>query len=705
MVTVQEITQEQDATLRDAIDSWKTTIDELEQDVDQFEEATGVDLVAPTPNIATPDEPIKTVNIEEEAWSQLLTDWLSPDEIESRKIGILRKDKWDVTKEEREFLRETRLLEKEPEESPLEKQLKQKEREFSQLERELNLQAAKAEAKKFEEVQAKTLRARRKEKEAGKKRLDSVQTIYSFSGFGRSTAAAEKRDEIQQSINSQINALEKAAEAEQELFNMQLEGAKQEALKAKRTELDNLKAVAKWFENKSIQIAQDLNADSNLSIDQQLDAFLATMGDVPVEVDKDVSKLTWYLSDKFGNPLQLDENWNPIPFTRGEGATIPNITTVKDANDNIYIYKNGQLDQIIQSDWKIVDGKNVTEVPSSVKEKKRDKELIDIETNLRKEYNGLQDVKQFRDVRSSFSRVQSASQLAETWSDEQKAASDIAMVFAFMKMLDPGSVVREGEFANAQNATGVPGQITNVYNKLLYGGRLNPTQRASFLKQAQDIFNREQGNINDINDRYRSIANEYGVRPEFVIEGDDFDFQTPPEVDLEDDESISSFLDSPGGFSAAGTTAISTDPLDVIRREEGFREEAYLDPAWIPTIGYGFTSIDWRRVQMGDSMTKEAAEKELQKQIWSRQRFRDSVTVPLSPEQATALTSFEYNLWSGIWQTTGKAIIEAINNNDFEEAARIMKLHNKARNPQTGQLETLRGLVNRRNREAELLIG
>jgi hypothetical protein len=28
----------------------------------------------------------------------------------------------------------------------------------------------------------------------------------------------------------------------------------------------------------------------------------------------------------------------------------------------------------------------------------------------------------------------------------------MAMIFAFMKMLDPSSVVRETEFANAQNA-------------------------------------------------------------------------------------------------------------------------------------------------------------------------------------------------------------------------------------------------------------
>jgi len=39
-------------------------------------------------------------------------------------------------------------------------------------------------------------------------------------------------------------------------------------------------------------------------------------------------------------------------------------------------------------------------------------------------------------------------------------------------MLDPGSVVRESEFATAQNAAGVPDQVRNMYNKVLSGTRL-----------------------------------------------------------------------------------------------------------------------------------------------------------------------------------------------------------------------------------------
>ena len=66
-------------------------------------------------------------------------------------------------------------------------------------------------------------------------------------------------------------------------------------------------------------------------------------------------------------------------------------------------------------------------------------------------------------------------------------ASDMALVFSFMKIMDPGSTVREGEYASAQNTTGVPGQILNAYNKAIDGTILNPSQREDFLQQAQSL--------------------------------------------------------------------------------------------------------------------------------------------------------------------------------------------------------------------------
>lgn len=65
------------------------------------------------------------------------------------------------------------------------------------------------------------------------------------------------------------------------------------------------------------------------------------------------------------------------------------------------------------------------------------------------------------------------------------AAAQMALVFSFMKMLDPGSTVREGEYANAENARGVSESVRNQYNKVLNGQFLTPEQVERFVGQAR----------------------------------------------------------------------------------------------------------------------------------------------------------------------------------------------------------------------------
>lgn len=77
----------------------------------------------------------------------------------------------------------------------------------------------------------------------------------------------------------------------------------------------------------------------------------------------------------------------------------------------------------------------------------------------------------------------------EKLSSNMSGPASIAMVFKFMKALDPTSVVREGEFATAENSAGVPEAIRNTYNKLMEGGRLGDQQVKSFVSTARDLAN------------------------------------------------------------------------------------------------------------------------------------------------------------------------------------------------------------------------
>ena len=75
---------------------------------------------------------------------------------------------------------------------------------------------------------------------------------------------------------------------------------------------------------------------------------------------------------------------------------------------------------------------------------------------------------------------------------------------------------REQEFANAQNAAGVPDRVRNLYNRALNGQRLNPNQRQDFLTQANNLFQTRQQTYDRIVGEYRGYAESYGVSPDRV---------------------------------------------------------------------------------------------------------------------------------------------------------------------------------------------
>ena len=132
------------------------------------------------------------------------------------------------------------------------------------------------------------------------------------------------------------------------------------------------------------------------------------------------------------------------------------------------------------------------------------------EGDLRKEFNNLPEVKDFKDVRANFQQIKTLAKPNAT------AQDDMALIFSFMKMLDPGSVVREGEFANAQNTAGVPDQIRNAYNKALNGTRLNANQRRQMAQSAAQIYTKRRETYNAKAEEYRSYAGDYGVSADRV---------------------------------------------------------------------------------------------------------------------------------------------------------------------------------------------
>lgn len=124
------------------------------------------------------------------------------------------------------------------------------------------------------------------------------------------------------------------------------------------------------------------------------------------------------------------------------------------------------------------------------------------EEGLRKEVNTL--LKDFFQVADANARVTTAGA-------NPSAAGDLALIFNYMKMLDPGSTVREGEFANAQNSAGVPQRIVGLYNSIVNGQRLSGTQRNDFLDRASSLFGAAQGEAQKTANAFERIATDAEV--------------------------------------------------------------------------------------------------------------------------------------------------------------------------------------------------
>lgn len=139
------------------------------------------------------------------------------------------------------------------------------------------------------------------------------------------------------------------------------------------------------------------------------------------------------------------------------------------------------------------------------------KQKADVEEGLRKEIATA--AKDYVIIRDSAAKL-------EEIAKNPSAASDIALIFSYMKALDPGSVVRETEFATAQNAAGVPDRLRNTFNRVLNGERLNPNQRTDFLNQARTIATKQFETHTRTLNHYRDVSQRLGVDSRNVIQVD-----------------------------------------------------------------------------------------------------------------------------------------------------------------------------------------
>lgn len=158
----------------------------------------------------------------------------------------------------------------------------------------------------------------------------------------------------------------------------------------------------------------------------------------------------------------------------------------------------------------------------------------------------------------------------------------------------------------------------------------------------------------------------------------------------------------------------SKNVIAILEHFEGYSHVAYLCPAGVWTIGIGTTGYpDGKLVKKGHTCTRLQAEQWL---AWDLERFEKLVNklvkVPLSQNQFDALVSFFYNC--GVQPTLVNKINKKTPMNEiwgwFLLFSKASAEHDGKDNDgdgkidEEGEMQTLAGLLRRRNCEAHLYV-
>jgi len=147
----------------------------------------------------------------------------------------------------------------------------------------------------------------------------------------------------------------------------------------------------------------------------------------------------------------------------------------------------------------------------------------------------------------------------------------------------------------------------------------------------------------------------------------------------------------------------SESGIELIKKHEGFEAQSYLDPAGLPTIGYGIylNTPELLEQYSGKTITEQEATAMLLDHVRNTidPVIRDAVKVDINQNQFNALASFIYNIGSGAFRNS--TLLSKINSGASESEIRYQfSRWNKA--TVDGQLTELDGLTKRRKDEANL---
>lgn len=128
--------------------------------------------------------------------------------------------------------------------------------------------------------------------------------------------------------------------------------------------------------------------------------------------------------------------------------------------------------------------------------------------DLKQRYDGDVRVKTYRDI---------VPQVAAAMAAPDNAQGDLSIVYAFGKVMDPGSAVREGELDLAQGTSSLTGRLRSYIGMVESGKRLPPETRKQLVNTMRERGHQYNLAYSEARKQYLTLAKQGGFDPTAVI--------------------------------------------------------------------------------------------------------------------------------------------------------------------------------------------
>lgn len=128
------------------------------------------------------------------------------------------------------------------------------------------------------------------------------------------------------------------------------------------------------------------------------------------------------------------------------------------------------------------------------------------ESKLRNDFKSEPIYKDFQDMQSAYKQIKAGI-------SQGTPIGDVATATKIMKLLDPGSVVRESELGIAMAAGGRMDRLKNYVQMQLSGEKLTPQQRKEFGSLADELYKAAAQSYNSKRSEYEQMGKRYQLDP------------------------------------------------------------------------------------------------------------------------------------------------------------------------------------------------